>query len=769
MSNDLDLAIRLSADTANLKKGMAVASKEVKGFEKNLDGSKRSLDAFALSSKKLDFRPFADVNKEILGLERSFKLLKKSGKLSVDELAKAEENLKKKTKELRKETTLATKELSSMTKTGNGLTGLFGRVFAIGTIIQAGKSLFNVNVEMEALRSQLISVTGATESANRAFSFVQDFATRTPFQVEGLTSSYIRLKNFGIEPTTQTMLALTNQASKLGGSQAVLDTIIRQLGQAYSKQKLQMEDIVVLAERGVPIFQLLADVTGRNTSELFKMSEKGELTVDVLDKLIVRMGELASGSNEQAMQTIRGSVSNLGDSWTQLLDSILGSGSEGAIGSFINSMSSEVQILDSIIGDSQKSQITHLQNRIKTFKEFGVVAKGLNALVQTQTLGFGGFDLAAAEKNLESLKAVRTEREASALAIQKENDLLKAKARQQAVIAKAEKEFAVSRIKFSNDAIKALNSEIAISVKAYEKFTNRINELSSERASEEERTADQLREINRRNLTESEQQADIQQQIDDTQLLAQQKLAEGDEKEAVRLANKSRTLADQINDETKLVEFIKTSSAIVLQAKDSEIERTKVLRTQESTRQNEMRADLKRTQDELKRLEAALAGNTKEATSLKNVINSLSDPIEITINSNFDQILQDAQNVANTLNNLENKNAELKLDIAKTAAAAPASTSKTTESESKFAHGGSFLVGGSGGTDSQNVSFKASPDELVTIETPEQQRAGRAVSNVFNITMNGIQDVRGFAKQLQEFTRTNELAINVGEAGVIAG
>lgn len=41
-----------------------------------------------------------------------------------------------------------------------------------------------------------------------------------------------------------------------------------------------------------------------------------------------------------------------------------------------------------------------------------------------------------------------------------------------------------------------------------------------------------------------------------------------------------------------------------------------------------------------------------------------------------------------------------------------------------YATGGSFMVGGSGGTDSQLVAFRASPDERVTIETPAQQRAG---------------------------------------------
>jgi hypothetical protein len=43
-----------------------------------------------------------------------------------------------------------------------------------------------------------------------------------------------------------------------------------------------------------------------------------------------------------------------------------------------------------------------------------------------------------------------------------------------------------------------------------------------------------------------------------------------------------------------------------------------------------------------------------------------------------------------------------------------------------FATGGSFMVGGRGGTDSQMVAFKASPNERVTVETPGQQMAGQA-------------------------------------------
>lgn len=64
---------------------------------------------------------------------------------------------------------------------------------------------------------------------------------------------------------------------------------------------------------------------------------------------------------------------------------------------------------------------------------------------------------------------------------------------------------------------------------------------------------------------------------------------------------------------------------------------------------------------------------------------------------------------------------------------------KTLAKLFNFADGGSFMVGGSGGTDSQLVAFKASPNERVTIETPDQQRSGRGGGNTFHFSI----DARG--------------------------
>jgi hypothetical protein len=59
-----------------------------------------------------------------------------------------------------------------------------------------------------------------------------------------------------------------------------------------------------------------------------------------------------------------------------------------------------------------------------------------------------------------------------------------------------------------------------------------------------------------------------------------------------------------------------------------------------------------------------------------------------------------------------------------------------------FAEGGSFTVGGSGGTDSQLVAFRASPDERVSIEKPGRSGGGGAVSVNLSVEASPYFDVR---------------------------
>jgi len=297
----------------------------------------------------------------------------------------------------------ATRNLSSMEQaTGRseralqGLTKTAVGLVALDRLAALGKDILDVNRSMEMLRAQLLSVTGSAVGAQKSFQFINDFAKNTPFEIDGLTKSFLLLKNMGINPTAQVMSALTNQASKLGASQETLTSITMQLGQAYSKGKLQQEDMVVLAERGVPIYQLLADVTGKNTSQLADMSAKGTITRDVIDKLIIKMGEMAAGSNTVAMDTLNGKISGLSDAWHTFEDALLNDKSEGFIKSIVTSITETLNILTRNMGNTLDDQIAHAEARVKTFKGLGVVGSVVG--------DFAGYDVNVELNKIDALK-----------------------------------------------------------------------------------------------------------------------------------------------------------------------------------------------------------------------------------------------------------------------------------------------------------------------------------------------------------------------------
>ena len=252
---------------------------------------------------------------------------------------------------------------------GKAMNALAGALSGLGVAAFA-KGVLDTNREMESLRASLKSTMGTTEAAAAAFNSISDFAKTTPFEIKGLTQTFVMLQNMGIKPTHQVMEALTNQASKLGGSQETLTTIAMQLGQAHSKGKLQMEDMTVLMERGVPVMKLLADITGKNGAELADMSAKGTITNDVIDKLIIKMGEMSAGSNANAMDTLNGKISSLSDAWHSFEDTLLDDKSEGFIKKIVSnwtdwldyfresmaSVGKEFQALDEINGKIVQSK-----------------------------------------------------------------------------------------------------------------------------------------------------------------------------------------------------------------------------------------------------------------------------------------------------------------------------------------------------------------------------------------------------------------------------
>lgn len=218
--------------------------------------------------------------------------------------------------------------VSGLTQIATASARLFSRS-VIGGGAAAGAFAIQVGQvagEFERIAVALKATTG--EDYERASKFVEEYAKKVVFSQQEIAGSLLKLRNFGFsQADAETALpALIDQVSKLGGTYEDLDGIILAVGQAWAKQKLQGEEILQLVERGVPVWDLLAKVTGKSVTEIQKLSESGKLGRDVIRDLLVEIGKGASGAAAGQLNTYNGLVSQLTKAWSALLVEIGDSG-----------------------------------------------------------------------------------------------------------------------------------------------------------------------------------------------------------------------------------------------------------------------------------------------------------------------------------------------------------------------------------------------------------------------------------------------------------
>lgn len=341
--SDLKLSFKFAVDTA-------AAAASVSGFTAKTKSEINSVASAAQSSGKqmdaafgiLGIRSTAAIREELQRTRSAYVAIANDGKSSLSDIRAATDALKTKTHELNQELS-GNKVACLNSQMAAGTAPASAYATGIGSIthkmlawsaaiisVRQGLDLVGdivkTGAKFETLGAQLKTLYGDSAQAQTALDWIGQFTKDTPFELDGVTQGFVKLKAFGLDPMDGTMQAIVDQSSALGASQENLQGIVLALGQAWTKQKLQGDEILQLVNQGVPVWDLLAKATGKNTAELQDLSQKGQLGRDVIRALITEMGKVNAGASAEQMKTFNGQLSNLKDTWTQFENTVAKSG-----------------------------------------------------------------------------------------------------------------------------------------------------------------------------------------------------------------------------------------------------------------------------------------------------------------------------------------------------------------------------------------------------------------------------------------------------------
>lgn len=186
------------------------------------------------------------------------------------------------------------------------------------------------NAQIEKYTTGFTNMLGSAEAAQQVMSQIQEDAAKTPFDVESLTKANQYLISAGENASyaRSTIMALGDAVSATGGGNDELNRMSQNLQQIANTGKATTADIKQFAYAGIDVYGILADYTGKSTTEVQNMAISYDLLTQALQAASEEGGRYYNSMDTQS-QTMNGRVSTLKDNVKQLAGLLTGDLSSG--------------------------------------------------------------------------------------------------------------------------------------------------------------------------------------------------------------------------------------------------------------------------------------------------------------------------------------------------------------------------------------------------------------------------------------------------------
>jgi hypothetical protein len=195
---------------------------------------------------------------------------------------------------------------------GKGI-GLAGAAIATGLGF-LGKSVIDTSAQFEKFAVTLEVVEGSAEKAKKALEWVEDFATRTPYEVAEVTAAFVKLRSYGFDATNGTLKVLGDTAAAMGKT-------LNQTVEAFADATTgEFERLKELGIRSKTTGDQVTFTWVENGKEISKTVKKN--ATEIGDFLTTTLGKKFGGAMDKLSKTWSGMWSNMMDAWSKFMRKI---------------------------------------------------------------------------------------------------------------------------------------------------------------------------------------------------------------------------------------------------------------------------------------------------------------------------------------------------------------------------------------------------------------------------------------------------------------
>ena len=290
-------------------------------------------------------------------------------------------------------------EAQAAAKTAASSFSGLGTAIGLVTSVMSGRELYGIIAEYDKLNASLKTVTGSSQAAVAVMDGLKQFARETPYELAQVTQAFIILKARGLDASMESLRSMGNTASAM--SKPLLQ-FIEAVADAATFQFVRLEEF------GINVQQ---------QGDKVKFTFNGvETTIEknsaAIQEYLMNLGrtQFSSGMVNQ-MNTVDGALSNVKDSFSQLVDTIGNLGVRDAlkrgfagVTEFLDQLRQDIE---SVHGMGTAGAKANLENQLAMYRN---IVDRLSRGGADVTLGIGSTEAAQGRvKALEDAKAKMAE------------------------------------------------------------------------------------------------------------------------------------------------------------------------------------------------------------------------------------------------------------------------------------------------------------------------------------------------------------------------
>lgn len=201
-----------------------------------------------------------------------------------------------------------------------GRAGIVGGVVA-GAGIGIAKNMLDVTAQFEKALTVLKTIEGDSVKAQKSFAWIQDFAQKTPFELQQVLDSFVKLKAYGIDPIRGDSLRILGDTASAMGKD--VNDAVEAMADAITGENERLKEFGIKGSKaGGKIAYEFVNKAGKQMKKTVNANNRAAIQSTIL----AIFNEKYKGAMDDQSKTWNGMVSNMKDAWARFAYQVMMSG-----------------------------------------------------------------------------------------------------------------------------------------------------------------------------------------------------------------------------------------------------------------------------------------------------------------------------------------------------------------------------------------------------------------------------------------------------------